>query len=208
MDFSNYKTTQDFQILDQDLKDKYLAWMAAQADVDITVLSHLIEAGANVNFCTADSGLSPLILATTTGHIKSIELLIQSGANLSASTISYETALSRAIFYQFYDKASLIFNKMSEVHLNKEIEFNALRQQKYDPMLQHASNPFSCFVDIKPESLFQKLKALKPVAEPLIFSSTEPKATSQNQLQLHLDTEMAMVSGEGYPQKKARNKPK
>lgn len=190
MDFSNFETVQDFGMLLQWEKDRELCFFAAKNDLNsVRKVALLITAGANINYQSTATNLTPLILAATTGHISTMELLIQAGAQLSTSTINHDSPLSRAVFYKFFDKAFLLYSNMSENDLATEIKLNNLRIQKNNEIgdaIYHSvckSNP--CLANIHPETLFtlfatqKKLELNKPLIFSPIYSSQNPEKTIQ-----------------------------
>lgn len=132
MGLFNFNLVKNFKRLSQYQKDEYLLFCIQDTDEhSINTIELLIEAGANVNFRKECTGLTPLIAAVTYSSISIVALLIHVGAKLTTTNWNAETALSRALSREFFDKANLLFWMMSEDELIYEMQFNKLRISTY-----------------------------------------------------------------------------
>lgn len=152
-----------FDTFTQQQKDDHL--LAAAASLShieaVKIMELLVNAGANVNYSSQlRHSNRPLIAAVSRGHIASVAWLIQAGAELSASTSTHETALSRAIMKNLNDKAFLLFCMMSEVQLQKERHLNHLRISTFEVNFCDMSQEFEALNQQKNIAFTQTLKPL------------------------------------------------
>ena len=73
--------------------DGYTSLMRASAKNDIQRVESLINLGANIDFTTADSGESALMVAVKNEQLNVVSFLIKTGANLNVKNSKGETAL-------------------------------------------------------------------------------------------------------------------
>ena len=89
-------------------------WSAAQTGNTKAILQHL-AVGADVNAKDSKFGVTPLAWATLLGQTKTVELLIQKGADVNAGNKDGETPLHIATFLGQYEIAELLIQKGADL---------------------------------------------------------------------------------------------
>eukprot|EP00656_Telonema_subtile_P058318 TRINITY_DN9847_c0_g2_i2.p1 TRINITY_DN9847_c0_g2~~TRINITY_DN9847_c0_g2_i2.p1 ORF type:complete len:446 (-),score=64.78 TRINITY_DN9847_c0_g2_i2:695-2032(-) len=117
-------------LIDQPNQDGFTPLFGACCRGHSEAVRVLIEAGANLDRCTA-TGCTPLLDVAAHGHFEIAELLIQAGADLESQDNDGWTALSQAVQNGHYDVARVLLDAGADLNSADHLGRTALLRAAY-----------------------------------------------------------------------------